>query len=76
MAFRIECDRCGDSERVLTSAGVPKKWLQFNDLVLGDGCSQEKPISGGAFCPSCVSSLRRWRTEPPARAAEPRDFAA
>jgi hypothetical protein len=76
MAFRIECDRCGESERVPNSIGVPKKWLQFHDLGLGDGISNDKPISGGAFCPDCVRELRRWRDEAPPSAMpmDPAEF--
>lgn len=74
MAYRIECDRCGDTEKVAAPSAekIPPAWLQFSTLWLGEGegNNTRKPIDGGVFCSSCVDDLRRWRERPPARLAE------
>ncbi len=64
MAYLIECDRCGETCRVAAPTSVtPKQWLQFNDMVLGDGQvdAMKQPIKGGVFCEGCVKDLRKWR---------------
>lgn len=66
MAYLIECDRCGETEKAKSTSDMPARWLQFNELHRGNGETATKPIPGGVFCPSCTKELEKWR-EPVAR---------
>lgn len=69
MGYRIECDRCDKTESVKTVGELPSRWLQFHDLIRGNGeNSMSPPIRGGVFCASCTKDLERWR-EPIPRCA-------
>lgn len=67
MAYRIECDRCGQTEAMKGSIEIPDRWLQFNTLWhgRGDSTSSQKPIEGGVFCPGCAKQLKEWRQPVP-----------
>lgn len=61
MAYLIECDRCGKTEKAKSTSDMPAQWLQFNELHRGNSFTATKPIAGGVFCPSCVRALEEWR---------------
>lgn len=73
MAYLIECDRCGSTENVTSSAEIPNRWLQFNQIWRGDGSGTHRPIEGGVFCPSCTSDLEKWRRPIPRCAPMPEE---
>lgn len=64
MAYLIECDRCGDTEKMATTSGAPYLWVHLADISR-NGIEEVPPIKGGVFCPRCMTALADWRAPIP-----------